>query len=135
MQLDLGTFDEPTWALLESTTPSCDILSRRPKHNLIWSLAYSNIPVRTPWEYPVVTESELSSLPIAIEYNCHLFKVADPDEERLLRAIKDRIYSGWYVQIAEETKWDDHNNILIWLTWAQYYFEEPKSSGVIEKNV
>ena len=130
MQLDPGTFDDAAWALLENTTPPCDILSRRPKHNLIWSLAYSNIPVRTPWEYPVVTESELGLLPRVIEYNCHLFNMANPDEERLLRAIKDRIYSGWYIQIDEDTKWDDHNNILIWLTWAQNYLQEPKSIGV-----
>lgn len=135
MRLDLGTFDTALWASVENTTPNYDVLSRKPDYHLFWTLAYSSIPVRSIFEYPVLTEGDLSSLSRVIEYHCHLFNTSNPDEERLLCAIKDRIYSGWYVQIAEETKWDDHNNILIWLTWAQSYLEASRPSGVTDNNV
>ena len=133
MRLALDTFDERAWASLENPMPTYDLLSRKPSYHLFWASAYLTIPVRSIFEYPVLAEGDLNSLIRVIEYNCHLFNMANPEEERLLCAIKDRIYSGWYIQIAEETKWDDHNNILIWLTWAQPYLEAQKSTGVTEE--
>lgn len=130
MQLDPDTFDEAMWASIEDTTPHYDLLSKKEDHPLFWAPVFSYKPVRSIFEYPIIAEGDLSNLNTVIEYSCHLFKVDNPDEERLLRAIKDRIYSGWYVQISEETKWDKDDHVLVWLTWAQQYLELPKDSNV-----
>lgn len=123
MQLDPDTFNEETWRSVEDTMPKFDLLSRKEKHPLFWTPSFSYYPIRSIYNYPITSKSDFSKLVTVTEFNCHLFKVSDPDEERLLRAIKDRIYSGWYIQIAEETKWDKSDNVLVWLTWAQQYSE------------
>lgn len=135
MLLNPDTFNEVTWGSIENTTPRKDLLSRKDDHPLFWAPTFSYIPIRSIFEYPVIAESDLGTLFKVIEYNCHLFNLSNPEEERLLRAIKDRIYSGWYVQISEETKWDKDDHILVWLTWAQQYLELPKNSDVNGTNL
>lgn len=127
MPLRPDTFDRAMWGLIENTTPNFDLLSRKFDRPLFWAPTYSLIPVRSIFEYPVLSEEELLGTTKVIEYNCHLFNMSEPEEERLFRAVKDRIYSGWYVQIDEETKWDDNHNVLVWLTWAQQYLEKPRA--------
>lgn len=124
----LDTSNEAVWASLENATPHYDLLSRKPKNPLFWAPRFSFIPVRSIFEYPVIAENELGELNRTIEYNCHLFNTSSPEDVRLLCVIKDRIYSNWYVQVDEQTKWDDNNNLLIWLTWAQQYLESPRTS-------
>ena len=128
MLLNPDTFDEEVWRSVEDTTPHVDLLSKKEKHPLFWTPSFSYYPVRSIYEYPIMRESDLSELVKVIEFNCHLFNLSNPEEERLLKAIKDRIYSGWYVQISEETKWDKSDNVLVWLTWAQQYSEFPKAT-------
>ena len=53
-----------------------------------------------------------------------MFHMNNDFEAYIYNLVKDRAHYNWYVITKEETKWDDSNNIVVWLEWVQRYYEE-----------
>lgn len=103
--------------------PNNDIFSTKAKWTLHWIDALSPVPLRSLFSQPVLLEESLSDAKLVYESNHHLFHMNNELESLIYSVIKDRAYNEWYVITKEETKWDDNNNILIWLEWVQRYYE------------
>lgn len=106
---------------------------RQPEHDIFsikkdWMLYWLNttvypVPIRSLFSQPILLEERAEDLKLIFESNQHLFHMNDDFEAQVYATIKDRAYNSWYVITKEETKWDDNNNVLIWLEWVQRYYE------------
>lgn len=127
MRLPADTSDELQFAdkLVEARygKPNHDIFSTKDKWTLHWVDVFPTIPIRSLFTQPILLEESVGDARLVYESNHHLFHMNNELESLVYDVIKDRAYNEWYVITKEETKWDDNNNILIWLEWVQKYYE------------
>ena len=124
MLLNQDIFNEDNLAYSRLAYPKFDILSEKPKYTLHWLDVIGHIPIRSLVKYPILLEENLQNYDIVFESNCHLFHMNDDLEAYIYNLVKDRAHYNWYAITKEETKWDDNNNIIVWLEWVQRYYEE-----------
>ena len=119
---DRSLFEE---ALAEArySKPDTDIFSIKPKFLLYWIDSLQPVPLRYPFSQPILSQDRIGDLKLVYESNHHLFHMNDDFESRIYATVKDRAYNEWYVITKEETKWDENNNVLVWLEWVQRYYE------------
>lgn len=123
MHLDLDIFNEELIELSQEAYPSIDIFSIKNKWTLYWLPELLPIPVRSIFTRPILLEEDINNCGLMFESNSYLFNMNNELDQRIYNIIKTRALSGWYLITKEETKWDDSNNVLIWLEWAQRYYE------------
>ena len=123
MHLDLDTFNEELLELSQEAYPSTDIFSIKNKWTLYWLPDLLPIPVRSIFTRPILLEEDIGNCGLMFESNSHLFNMGNELDQKIYNIIKTRSLSGWYLITKEETKWDNNNNVLVWLEWAQRYYE------------
>ena len=134
MHLDLDIFNEELIELSQEAYPSTDIFSIKNKWTLYWLPDLLPIPVRSIFTRPILLEEDISNCGLMFESNSHLFNMNNDLEQKIYNIIKTRALSGWYLITKEETKWDDTNSVLIWLEWAQRYYENNPINNTNETN-
>lgn len=124
MLLNQDTFNEDKLIQSRLAFPKFDILSEKPKKTLHWLDQLNHVPIRS-WEtYPILLEDDFQNYDVVYESNNHLFHLSNDLEAYIYNLIKDRACYNWYVITKEETKWDENNNVIVWLEWVQRYYEE-----------
>lgn len=104
-----------------SVSPEYDVFSEKNQCRLYWYRGTGEPPIRAFLNPPIV-EEDLTDTVLTKEYNCALFDMANMEQEHLYKSIKNRIFSGWYTQVKEESHWED-KRMLVWLEWIQNYYD------------
>ena len=103
--------------------PEHDMFSVKDKWRLYWLDTLYPLPIRSLFSQPILLEESIGDLKVVYESNHYLFHMDNELESQVYSTIKDRAYNEWYLVTKEETKWDDNNNVIIWLEWVQRYYE------------
>lgn len=106
------------------------------RHNgkLHWP-GLNGVPIRNSSDQLLLKNEDYKRLVLASDFHSKVFDLSNEEDREYYCWVMDRILAGMFSIIFCERFWDKQNNrVLIYLEWAQNYFELSNRPEMLEDN-